>query len=125
MIADYLLPGSVLVLKLMFKLFADQSPRLVDLFKALITFPIDMTFLAFSFGAATLAHADGGPPNVKTVIALVLGGVICAFLTTKLCRLADGAFDRNRLWQSGFLAVIGYVIAAAVVYSSLAVGALA
>lgn len=128
MSADYLLPGSVLLLKLMFKLFVDQTPKLVDAFKALIAFPVDMTFLAFSFGSAALVQAQIGKaesPDVKMIISLVVFGVIFAFVTTKLARWSDSALDQNKLIASGLIAVAGYFVAVFVVYWSLVVGTLA
>jgi hypothetical protein len=128
MSAEYLLPGSVLLLKLAFKLFVDQTPKLVDTFKALIAFPIDMTFLAFSFGSASLVQAQigkAGSSDVKMIISLAVFGVLFAFVTTKIARWSDSALDQNKLIVSGLLALVGYFFAVFVVYWSLVVGTLA
>ena len=126
MSAEYLLPGSVLLLKFLFRLLVDQSPRLVDFFKALIAFPVDMTFLAFSFGAATLVHASAGKEsNVRMIITFVVGAVIAALVTTKLSRASDAALDRSRVVAASSITALGYAAALTVLYFSLTIGAAA
>lgn len=120
--ADYLLPGSVLILKFMFKLFVGHSPRLTDWLKALITFPVDMTFLGFSFGAATVTHAGRAAPAGKALVVIVLVGVICAIATTVVARSAEHQLDLSRPWRSTGLTAIGYLVAGLVVYLSFAIG---
>jgi hypothetical protein len=122
MLADYLLPGCVLALKLLFKIFIDQKAKWLDGFRAVLAFPVDITFLSFSYGAATLAHVTpqlNHQIEVKTVGALTLGVVVCALLTTKLSRDSDSALDDRRYPMMISLTFFSYLVAAFVLYWSL------
>jgi hypothetical protein len=125
MSADYVLPGSVLLLKLMFRLLVDQKPSVIDSIKAVIAFPVDMTFLLFSFGAATLAHDQyiQKNPDIRMIVSLVILGVVCAFVTTKLSRISDEQFDKNHYGWAGISGGCGYLVAVAVIYCSFRIGA--
>jgi hypothetical protein len=60
---DLAFPGTVMVLKLLFKLFIEQQVKAVDIAKAILAFPIDIAFLSFSFGAAII-YAKARQPRI-------------------------------------------------------------
>jgi len=59
MLIDMAFPGSVMLLKLFFKILIEQEAKLVDFFNAFLNFPIDIAFLSFSFSAALLYAPSG------------------------------------------------------------------
>lgn len=125
MIADYVFPGSILFLKFMFKLFVDQKPKLLDAYRAFLSFPIDITFLSLSFGVATLGHLEPSKnttPNFKMVISFVIISIIIAFLSTKISNYANGVLDKSCYVKSFFVGALGYIISCFVIYRSLMIG---
>lgn len=122
MLAAYGLPGCVLILKLLFKIFVDQKPRWVDAFRALLAFPVDVTFLSFSYGAATLAlisAARGVQPDAKIVMTLTVAVMIFAIITTKIAKFSDVSLDEEKYVFVGLSAVCAYATAAFVLYFAL------
>ncbi|MBB3474259.1 hypothetical protein [Sphingomonas sp. BK345] len=122
MLAAYGLPGCVLILKLLFKIFVDQKPRWVDAFRALLAFPVDVTFLSFSYGAATMAlisAARGVQPDAKNVMTLTVAVIIFAILTTKIVKFSDASLDEEKYVLVGLSAVCAYAAAFFVLYFAL------
>jgi len=122
MLAAYGLPGCVLVLKLLFKIFVDQKPKWLDAFRAMLAFPIDMTFLSFSYGAATLTFIAASrevQPQAKDVATLTIAVIIGAFLATKCARHSDASLDEGKYFQVVVSAAGSYIVASFVLYWSL------
>jgi hypothetical protein len=107
-LGDIAFPGFVMVLKLVSKLFVEREVSFMDALKAMVVFPIDITFLAFSFGAAILYAI---PPqsvhtgSVKKMFAVLIACTILSIVVTALCRKGDKALD-----QSKFGTTIGWAI---------------
>lgn len=109
---DLALPGSVLLLKAISKLFIEQEVRAVDLFRAALSFPTDIAFLSFSFGAAVLYGLDpSGQARVGGQM-LVLFAVLCTtilLLVTALTKKSDRSFTADRNGECLMFAAVSYV----------------
>lgn len=124
---DIAFPGTVMVLKLFFKVCVEQQVKYLDVAKAVLAFPIDIAFLSLSFGAALLYSR---PPSVlqdhtirSMFIALFLT-LVLVLLITVLAKKSDAAYNRARyFWTFGFF-FVAYVLAAVTVWGALNVGAL-
>jgi nitric oxide reductase large subunit len=95
MVADYALPGSVIALKFLFRLSIGQQVTRVELFKAMLAFPVDLAFLAISFAAIILPYMQARPENplsTKDVMFWFLTYIVAAFVVTILTRHSDKAF---------------------------------
>jgi len=95
MVADYALPGSVIALKFLFRLSIGQQVTRVELFKAMLSFPIDLAFLAISFSAIILPYMQARPENplsTRDVMFWFLTYIVTAFVVTILTRHSDKAF---------------------------------
>lgn len=55
--SEFLLPGTVVAFKFLLRLFLNQEVDKVKFQQALLQFPIDLAFLAFSFATASLITA--------------------------------------------------------------------
>jgi hypothetical protein len=96
---DIAFPGFVMLLKLVSKLFIEREVTIMDTLKAMIVFPIDIIFLAFSFGAAILYATPAqliGPGSLKKMLAIVVACTVVAVLITALCRKGDKALDEKK-----------------------------
>jgi hypothetical protein len=95
MIADYVLPGSVIALKFLFRLFIGQQVTKTEVFKAILSFPVDLAFLAVSFSAIILPGMQTRPTNplsTKDVMYLFVVYIVIAFVVTAFSRHSDNAF---------------------------------
>lgn len=122
MISSYAFPGCILVLKLFFKVFVDQKPKWIDGFRAALAFPVDVTFLAFSYGAATLTFVTADKsvqPDWKMVAILTLTVIIGAFIATKLSRHSDASLDQANYFQLITCSVLSYLCAGFILYWSI------
>jgi hypothetical protein len=103
MVTDLTFPGSVMLLKLVFKTTIEQEVKYVDVFKAFLNFPIDIAFLSFSFGSAVLyglpltsMRAD----TVKTILTFVIACIVVSGIITLLCKKSDKAFTKDKnVWS--------------------------
>lgn len=122
---DIAFPGIVMLLKLVSRLFVEREVSFMDAMKALVLFPIDIMFLAFSFGAAILYAT---PPeaiqvgSIRTMFSFLIGCTIIAILITAFCRKSDKALDQKKFgWTIGFSAVT-YMVSIIVLIQSFSVG---
>ena len=106
MIGEYALPGSIVLLKLGMRLFLDQEVKGLDATKAVMAFPVDLSFLAFTFGAAGLVAASqqtSAPLDMKSVSAFIASCVLLSGTVIVLCKRSDKAFmlektSRRQFW---------------------------
>lgn len=121
--ADIIFPGSVMLLKFFFKLLIEGELRLSDALKALLTFPLDLAFLAFSFGAAILysipATTTVQVATMKLIFSLVIAAVVILSILVMMCKKSDKEFTGERLAPAFFIAVASYLISFVVVYFAL------
>lgn len=127
MAIEYVLPGSVLLLKLVFRVCVDQRFTWIDTLRAVVVFPADVAFLSFSFGAATLAQLQAtGEQPIDSRFTLTASVLCVAFvmLASVSSKASERAFDSSQFIRMAALSGTGYCLAALVLYWSLHVGAL-
>jgi hypothetical protein len=121
---DLAFPASIMVLKLLCKLFVDQQVRLLDAGKALLAFPVDIVFLSLSFGSGLLYATPTNQiqaATIKSMFVLLLVCVCMALLTTFICRRSDAALSRSQYWRCGLLFIISYSISSIAIFGALGV----
>lgn len=127
MLKDLAWPASILLLKFVCKLFIDQNIRLFDVGRALISFPIDIIFLSFSFGSALLyampSHAIGNS-SIKNMFMLLVLCMIIIISIIFICRRSDAAFTQGKKIWCSFLFFISYVLSAASILCAVSVRSL-
>jgi hypothetical protein len=121
-------PGSVMVLKLLFKMLIEQKLKPVDVAKAILAFPIDIAFLSFSFGAAFLysrpitALTQDDPQKMASII---VGTIVLLAITTLFSRKSDDSFNVSKFGKAFLYVVFAYVLSAGAFWGALHIKALA
>lgn len=113
MLADYLLPATVILLKLFFRLFIGHSANKVDLAKVALAFPIDLAFLSISFSAVFLGYMQSrvsNPLSTKSVLGIFLLYVLAAGIVALFVKKSDGAFILDKHLVSVAWTVPAYFI---------------
>ena len=113
-----------MLLKLATKLFVGRSAKPFDLFKALVVFPIDMTFLALSFGAALLYARAPSQINAGSVKAMFVFFGFCAILTivtTALCQKSDKSLDEWKVFDAILYSMVTYAVSFSALITSLSI----
>lgn len=124
---DLLFPGSVLLLKFIFKLTIEQEVKTADASKALLNFPLDLAFLAFSFAAAILYAVPPTEINagsVKSMFGILISAIVVLALITLTCKKSDRAYTLENLKMAAVLAVFSYVLAGAVLIAAFNISGL-
>lgn len=124
---DIAFPGTVMMLKLVFKLTIEQQMKPVDVAKAVLAFPIDMAFLSFSFAAAIVYSREDEVLHDLTLrgtIALVISSVIVLLLTTTFAKKSDAAFTLNRFVWMFCHVICAYVFSITAMLCALHAGTL-
>lgn len=124
MVGEYVLPGSLVLLKLGMRLFLDQEVTRVDATKAAMAFPVDLAFLAFTFGAAGMvaaAQQAADPIDMKSAAAFMVSCALLGGAVIVLCKRSDKAFMREKNVAAGVLTGLSYTASAFVVIWALAV----
>ncbi|WP_284420234.1 MULTISPECIES: hypothetical protein [unclassified Bradyrhizobium] len=98
MVVDYLFPGSVVILKFLFKLLIGRSVTAVDFFRAVLSFPIDLAFLALSFAAIVLSFLQAREKIAiepkQSLGCFVFCIAVCAVVAI-LVRKSESKFDQD------------------------------
>lgn len=113
MIADIMFPGSVVVLKAIFKVSVERVSTRVDYFKAALSFPVDIIFMSFSFVMSAFTFMQtrqNSPASTKEVLASFTIFIIASLLVTILCRKSDLAFDQDQNKLVLFFAIISWFL---------------
>lgn len=121
---DYFFPGTVLLLKLGFKIFVDQRFKWLTAARSLCVFSADLAFLCLSFGAITLSQAQKSSEHsaeAKLVMGLFALSVIALFGVTAVSRAINDAFDDEKYWLVIGLSAFGYMIALGVLWASVGI----
>ncbi len=99
------LPGSILVLAFVLKLFVDRTATVPDLIAALFELPIDVAFLAIALVAAfTISEPSRAAEGLISFIIYVVGAVLVVFLG----RRSHSLFFADRHWPMVGLTSVGY-----------------
>jgi hypothetical protein len=128
MIVDYAFPGTIIILKTLFKVAIEQEVKGVDCFKAFLALPVDIAFLSFSFGAAILytEQASGHhSTSVRGIMIFAIGCTVFALVVSVLSKKADKAFTGDKTFSSLVLAFFSYSISLGILISSLMVAEIA
>jgi hypothetical protein len=120
-------PGSVMLLKLLFKITIEQQLKAVDLTKAIIAFPIDIAFLSFSFGAAILySRPTSGmrADSLRDMFVALVVAVILLLITTVFSKKSDTAFTTYKKGMTFLHVLVAYLFSFGAMWGALHVGAL-
>jgi hypothetical protein len=126
MFAELAFPGTIMLLKFVSKIVIEQEVRVVDFFKALLSFPIDIAFLSLSFGSAVLLSILAKSPVEtvgKEILAIVIGCLIFSLITIMFCKESDRAFTNERNIATVVFAFLGYLLSSLVLLGSVEMGA--
>jgi hypothetical protein len=119
-------PGTVMLLKLLFKLTIEQEIGAVDVAKALLAFPVDIAFLSFSFGAALLYARPVSELHDSTLrqmfVALVIA-IVLLVCTTLFSKKSDKAFTREQFIRTSIHILIAYLFSIAALVGAMNVSA--
>lgn len=103
------LPGSLLGIKFLLKLFVGQSPTRVNLIEAIIALPVDVVFLAASLLAGfVLAVPQHARESLTLFAALIAMGILAVYLS----RQSNALFTRDKLLASTALAILNFIASA-------------
>ncbi len=104
---EILLPGAILVLAFVFKLFVDRIATAPDFIKALLELPVDIAFLAISLVAAfTISNRSRAAEGLFAFVIYV----VVAVLAVVLWRRSLSLFDADNHWSLAGVAILGYCI---------------
>ncbi|WP_406868149.1 hypothetical protein [Paraburkholderia fungorum] len=110
----YIFPGAVVVLKFLLKLWTNQQSSKVDIVRALVVFPVDVTFLALSFIAAACSKwqiTNQAPASTYMVLSAAVVYIVVIILTVVLTKESDRAYIGDRNWKALFFACPSYGLA--------------
>ena len=101
------LPGTILVLKFLLKLFVDKSATWADGVSAVLALPVDVLFLATSLVAAMVIAS---PDHARDGLILFIVFVALAVLAVVLWRRSDKLFVDDRHGWCAFAATVNFLI---------------
>ncbi len=104
---DVALPGTILSVKVLLKLFVDRSVTSADCVGAILALPVDVVFLAVSLITGV---AIASPDQTKAGFLIFGLCVAVAILTVVLWRRSDSLFVRNRYGWCAANAILNLVI---------------
>jgi hypothetical protein len=114
---DYLLPTVLLALKLLVKLFVDQSPSIAKAVDVVYCVPLDIIFLATSFAAAFTLSS---PSHTERGLQYVCGLIVAAIVIAVLWRRSLNFFYLSRYVLSIFIFAVNAGISVGLLHSSIA-----
>ena len=124
--ANYLFPGTIILLKFMLKLFVEQETNKVDLYKALLAFPVDAAFLSVSFASAVLVTITKANPNVIPLYeswGIFAFGLCILIPVIVLCRKSERAFIKEKhVARGSAYSAVSVALAAFVLIMAVNVG---
>lgn len=87
----------LVVLKFVLKLSTARTMTKVDVFKALLSFPLDLAFLGLSFGVAYIGRIPNVAPttSIHAILAIFLAYIVYACVVAAVCRRSDVLFNRD------------------------------
>lgn len=93
----------------------------IDIYRAILNFPLDLAFLGLSFGIIYLANSDSREPasTFYEVISVFLAYIVFACAVAFTCRRSDVLFNRDEIGKPVVWAGINYFIAFSVLGISL------
>jgi hypothetical protein len=101
------LPGTILFVKFLLKLFVDKSATLPDAVGAVLALPVDIIFLAIALIAG---FTIGNPLHAKEGLLLFAIFLGVSILNVFLWRRSDSSFVSDRHARTVFLALANFLI---------------
>lgn len=124
---DYLLPGSVIMLKFGLRVTTDQETNGADTLKAILVFPVDIAFLSLSYGSAILYSAQTSQASalpVKGVITIVFVAIALLLPIIVVSKKSERALILAKTGKATALSALGYFMALSITAMSISVGGL-
>jgi hypothetical protein len=125
MLADYILPGSVILLKFGLRITTDTETNTPDTLRALMVFPIDIAFLSLSYGSAILyssQNLSADPHTVKAIVAAAFLAIVLLLPVIVISKKAERAFVIDRYGRATTLAALAYVMSLSITAFSVTIG---
>lgn len=124
---DYLLPGSVIMLKFGLRMTTDQETNGADTLKAILIFPVDIAFLSLSYGSAILYSAQNAPTSalpVKGVLTIAFVAIALLLPVIVVSKKSERALILAKTKKATALSALGYFMALSITAMSISVGGL-
>lgn len=103
------LPGIILLMAFLLKLFIDRTAKLPDVIAAILELPVDVAFLATTLVAAfTISTKDAAANGLVAFAVYVIG----AILIVVLWRRSHRSFEADAHLTSIVLAIASYIVCA-------------
>jgi len=125
--SEFLLPGTVVAFKFLLRLFLNQEVDKVKFQQALLQFPIDLAFLAFSFATASLITAAAIAKTKvegEASLSLILIFLLVTTVVIVFCSFANKAFVRDENRLPYLFLIPSYFLSIIVLFISFRAGAL-
>ena len=113
---DVILPGIILAMAFLMKLFVDRSPDLPIFIEATYALPVDIVFLSMTFAAASCISK---PTQAGTGLEHFAVYVLLAVLSIFLYRRSNTLFDSDEYFTSACLSLLNFPIAFASLIDSV------
>jgi hypothetical protein len=127
MIADYVLPGSIILLKFGLRITTDSETNSADTMRALTLFPVDVGFLSLSYGSAILYSSSSlaaDPSTIKLILAVAFLAIVLLLPVIVISKKAERAFVLAKHGRATLFSVLGYLMAFAITAISIGIGGL-
>jgi uncharacterized membrane protein (DUF106 family) len=115
---EYVLPASVVILKLLFRLAVGEEISRVSIFRAVLNFPIDLVFLGISFSVIILSYLQLDtvhPWSTKDVLSCFAILIVAAVIVTACSKSSDKLFIDEKDLPAIALFMAAYLISLAAV----------
>jgi hypothetical protein len=122
---DYMLPGSIIMLKFGLRMTTDQETNGVDTLKAIMVFPVDIAFLSLSYGSAILYSGQmhsTAPTPVKAILSAAFIAVALLIPVIVVARKSERALILSKTKTAAGLSTLGYLLALTITTASISMG---
>jgi uncharacterized membrane protein len=122
---ELLLPGSVMLLKSLYRLSVDREVDLIRVVKAILSLPVDLAFLACSYASSLMILSYLKEPDRSLSVGAILATVVVylsiGVIVAIVCSKADKHFDLDNNVGTLKFAGLSYVISALVLIATMLV----
>lgn len=121
---EYVFPGTVVLLKLAFRVAVGRSFAWLHVGRSLLAFPVDLSFLGLSFAAISMSQVKdiGTDLGIREVAAIFFACIISLVVQQVLSLSAENMLDQERYVSMGLLGTLGYILAGGVLLGTFAIG---
>ncbi|WP_417612753.1 hypothetical protein [Parasphingorhabdus sp.] len=124
LIWDYLLPGSIIMLKFGLRMTTDQETNGADTLKAIMVFPVDIAFLSLSYGSAILYTSEISTATtipVKAVLTTAFIAIALLLPVIVVSKKSERALVLAKTKKASLLAALGYFLALTITAVSVSI----